>query len=303
LFPSGPSTEHLHTGESPILSILHVGSVRPAALLFSFLGLTASCLHGQQPTELFPERSLLPRLLAGVREPVTSASLLGVVRNPNEFGAGMEAEVSLGSGLPVVVFRHRNERSHVAVGIEASVYARFGLQIRERELIATDWIFTVPVVWHRGWGWARFRYYHASSHIGDEYSRRFGDQGVNFSRDAADALAYYQAAERVGLYGGLRFAYNVKPEESRRWVLRAGGQWEEAEAGRLLRPFVAVDVEWDQDAGPDPRLSVNAGSWLLPLEGRRAVRLVLGFLVGPSPLGQFQGERTTQLTLGLVGHL
>jgi hypothetical protein len=272
------------------------------ALLVWILGLSASCVQGQQTTELFPERSLLPRLLVGAREPVTSASLLGVVRSPNELGVGPEAEVSLGGVLPVVVFGQREGPSHVTVGIEAAVYARFGLQILERELIATDWIFAVPVVWHRRWGWARFRYYHSSSHLGDEYSRRWGEPGVDFSRDAADLLAFYKAPAGVGFFGGLRFAYNVKPEDSRRWVVRGGGQWEAAEAGHLFRPFVAVDLEWDQDAGGDPRFSLNGGSWLWPVEGHRALRLVLGLLAGPSPLGQFQGERTTQFSLGLVGH-
>ena len=63
------------------------------------------------------------------------------------------------------------------MGIEAAAFARFGLQVLGRELIATDWVFAVPVVWHRAGGWIRFRYYHTSSHMGDEYARRFEDPG------------------------------------------------------------------------------------------------------------------------------
>lgn len=255
-------------------------------------------VHGQ----LFPDGKPLPRLLAGPREPVTSASLLGLTENPNEFGNGVEAEVSLGHALSVFAFSGGGPADGVLVGMEAGVFARFGLQVLERELIASDWMFAVPVVWLRDGGWIRFRYYHSSSHLGDEYSRRFDDRGEDFSRDAMELIGLVQIHPRLGLYGGVRFAHNVKPEESRRWVLRGGVQWEASDRGGVFQPLLAADVEWDEDAGPDPRLELKVGAWLPPVNGRRSVQLALGSLTGPSPLGQFQGEPATQVFLGLFGY-
>ena len=63
-------------------------------------------------------------------------------------------EVSIGTTLPVLLFPGKNGRGPLVVGIEAAVFARFGLQVLERELIASDWVFAVPVVWHRDRGLA-----------------------------------------------------------------------------------------------------------------------------------------------------
>jgi hypothetical protein len=244
----------------------------------------------------------MPSPLAGPRDPVTAASILYVSPNPNEHGDGVEAEVAIGSTLPVLLLAGHPRRNPVVVGIEAGVFARFGLQVLERELIATDWLFSVPVHWNADGGWLRFRYYHSSSHIGDEYTRRFGDEGVNSSRDAADILGFKRVSRQAGVYGGVRYAYNVHPEESKRWVLRAGAQWEAEEKGGGPRGFLAGDLEWDQDA-EGTRVELQVGSWLPPVAGRRALRLAAVLLAGPSPLRQFNGTHGVQVGLTLRGDL
>jgi hypothetical protein len=139
--------------------------------------------------------------------------------------------------------------------------------------------------------------------MGDEYTRRFDDPGLNFSRDAAEILALRRGKSGWGFYGGARYAYNVHPEESKRWVIRTGLEWESADGGEGFLPFVAADVEWDQDAKARPRLEARGGAWLPPIGGRRSLNLALTFLTGPSPLGQFNGGGTTQFGLSLQGNL
>jgi hypothetical protein len=121
--------------------------------LLAFDGETAS---GQEVRNLFPDRSLMPALLAGPRDPATSASLFFVGPNPNAHGDGIEVEVSIGTTFPILLFPGKNGRGPVVVGIEAAAFARFGLQVLEREFIASDWVFAVPVVWHREGGWLGF---------------------------------------------------------------------------------------------------------------------------------------------------
>lgn len=272
-----------------------------AAALFLSLASMPEGLKGQDGSRLFPDRALLPTLLAGPRDPKTSAGLLYVTDNPNQHGAGVEAEVSLGMTLPVLILSGTSTRNPVVIGIEGVAFARFGLQVLERELIASDWAFAVPVVWHRDGGWIRFRYYHTSSHMGDEYTRRFEDPGLNYSRDAAEILSFHTLSPRLGVYGGARFSYNVHPEESERWIVRFGGQMQGEEGGSLL-PFLATDFEWDQDAG-GTRMDIQAGFWLPKVGGRRAVRISAGFLTGPSPLGQFSSRTASQIGLTLQGSL
>jgi hypothetical protein len=277
-----------------------------AVLFFLAQGMGAGTITAQESRRLFPQRDLLPTLLAGPRDPVTSFSALAVPTNPNAYGTGPEVEVALGLTLPVLLLSGADPNP-VVVGLESAAFARFGLQVLERELVATDWVFAIPVVWHREKGWIRFRYYHTSSHMGDEYARRFQEPGVNFARDAAELSVLRRLGEGTapspwGVYGSVRFAYNVHPEESERWVARAGTQWDASVSGGRFPPFAAVDVEWDQDAGDRPRLAIRGGVWLPEVAGRRALRVSLGFLTGPSPLGQFNGLETTQFGLSLQGN-
>ena len=258
---------------------------------------------GQHSARLFPDRSLMPTLLAGARDPGVSASLLAVTRNPNQNGNGVEAEVSLGTTIPLLLVAGESTRNPVVVGVEAAVFGRFGLQVLERELIASDWLFAIPLIWHRENGWMRLRYYHSSSHMGDEYTRRFGDPGINFARDAAELLVFYRPLPALGVYAGTRFAVNVHPEESKRWVVRTGGQIEAREKGGAFLPFAAADVEWDEEAGGRPRVEVRVGAWIPKVGSRRVLRFSLSLLTGPSPLGQFHGLSTTQFGMSFHGSL
>lgn len=258
---------------------------------------------GQEIPRLFPDRSLMPTLLAGSRDPVTSATLLAVSRNPNAHGRGIEAEVSLGATFPILLLAGEPTRNPLVVGVEAAVFARFGLQVLERELIASDWLFAIPVIWHRDKGWIRLRYYHSSSHMGDEYTRRFDDPGINFSRDAGELFVFHRPLDVLGVYAAARYGVNVHPEESKRWVLRTGGQLQAREDGGSFRPFAAADVEWDEEAGGRPRVEVRVGAWIPKMGNRRVFRLSLSLLTGPSPLGQFHGLPTTQFGLSFHGNL
>lgn len=284
----------------PLLRALAMAMVlQPIAIVL--LGPTSA--QGQESSRFFPSRALLPQVLAGPREPVTSAALMGVFRNPNQHGNGVEAEVSLATAFPIYLLSGAPDRSPVVLGLEAAAYARFGLQVLERELVATDWIFAVPFVWHHENGWARFRYFHTSSHMGDEYARRFQDPGLNVSRDAVEVFFFRQLVPTGGAWAGARYGYNMHPEGDRQWVLRAGAQLESPHDSRSFSPFLATDVEWDQQAGMRPRVEARFGAWLPRMDGMRRIRASLVVLSGPSPLGQFRFRSTTQIGISLQGNL
>jgi hypothetical protein len=255
------------------------------------------------PRRLLPGREWLPSLHAGPRDPVTKAELVLVTDSPSLMGDGVEAELALGVTLPLWVVAGNSLGSSLVVGVEGGVFARFGLQLTERELVNSDWVFAVPIVWRRGDHWLRLRYFHTSSHLGDEYARRFELPGFNFARDAVELLGYARVLRIAAGYAGTRWAYTVHPEESGRWVARGGVQLGDPDSSGFLLPFGSVDVELDEDNDWSPRWHVKAGAWISDIGGRRAIRLNLGFLTGPTPLGQFRGARTTQFSLGIEAYL
>ena len=285
---------------------MSVAVVMAAASLLLPSSATAQEAGSERDLHWLPDRDLLPTPTTGPRDPVSKAELLYVSENPTQFGAGMEAEFALAALFPLLRWGEAETaqvgRKDWVVGVEAAAFARFGLHRTERELVNTDWFFTIPLVRWMGPHWARVRYYHTSSHLGDEYARRFEAESVNFARDAVDALGWFQAAERLGIYAGAGWAFNVHPEDSKRSWLRLGLEWGAPGPASTpttgWRPFAAADVNLEQDVGWSPRWSGQVGLQAPPMPGG-SIRVFLGVLSGPTPLGQFQGGRTRHVSLGL----
>lgn len=254
-------------------------------------------MAAEAPTWLFPDRSLLPALHAGARDPTTHSQLVHSWHNPTAFGAGVAGEVSISAAAAVVQLAGSGPADAVIVGLEAAAFARFSLQVVTRELVNTDWIFTVPVAWHRGRHWFRWRYFHTSSHLGDEYGRRFNVPGVNFSRDGADLTAFLGTDHGLGVYGLVFWSVNSHPQQHRLWEARSGVQFDPAH-GRPWQPWLSCDLHLEQGTDWDPRLTVRSGLWL-PAVQNRPLRLAVEVVTGPSPMGQFRQSSESRLSLGL----
>lgn len=253
--------------------------------------------HAQQ--WLFPARELLPELLAAPRAPVNKGASLLVPDDPSRYSSDFSADVAIGRRLALVRITDRSGRDTLVIGAQGAAFARFTPQITVLELVNTDWEFAVPIIWRRGGGWLRLRYLHTSSHLGDEYASRFDLSGVNFARDGIEVMGYARPARVLGVYAGTRYDVNVHPEAAKRWVLRAGAELQKPGSG-IWQPYLAADMQAEQDTSWRPTLDVQVGVWLPYIEGRRALRLALDVLTGPSPLGQFHGRHTSQIGLALL---
>ncbi len=250
------------------------------------------------PAWLFPDRGLFPFLIAAPRDPVAKGALVHADPNPTRYGPGMAGEVAVGATLPVLLLSGSSQADALVMGMEAGAFARFSFQVVERELVNTDWVFSVPVVWHHGPGWVRLRYYHTSSHLGDEYGRRYDEDGVNFSRDALDLTALARLWPALSAYAGAFRSVNSHPEERGLWGAHGGVELDPSHR-RIWGPFAAADLQMEEGADWEPRVAVQAGLWL-PAVNRRPLRVALELIAGPSPLGQFNGRTTRQLGLALL---
>ena len=274
---------------------------RHLAIVFAAMAcLVAAPEHAAAQTDrLFPDRTLMPRLLAATNEAITAARLVVAPTTPSLFGTIVEGEAAFGAVLPVYRIAGTTPRDAVIVGVEGGVFGRFNLQTKERDLITSDWIFGLPVVMHRGPHWFRARYFHTSAHFGDEYLERFGVERVPSAFDALEFTGYVRPLPGFGFYGGGRWSFRVDPPDTRRWALQGGAEIE-AQSGTIARPFAAGDIELDQLYGWTPRINLQAGAHLRALHQRPAVRIAVEFMTGPSPQGQFQGARTTHIALGAI---
>jgi hypothetical protein len=246
-----------------------------------------------------PDQRLLPRLLAGPLEPTTSAHLVLPVRSPTRFGRIIEGQAAFGASLAVLRLDGSGSDDVVLLGVGGGVIGRFNLETQERDIISSDWTFSLPLIVRRGGHWLRLQYFHTSAHLGDEYIVRFGADRIPYARDAAEGLAYVRAGGAIGLYAGARWAFRVDPPEHDRFAIRAGVELTPRATGHL-RPYLAADVESDEHHDWTPRLDARLGTWLTPADSYPGVRVELGLLIGPPFQGQFQDGRTTAVSLGSV---
>ena len=253
----------------------------------------------QQEPRLFPNGAPFPRTKAGPLEPTLAARLILPFRSPTRFGEVVEGETAIGASVPVLRILGDRQRGMVVVGAEAGVVARFNLETQERDLISSDWVFTVPVVLQRGGHWLRARYYHTSAHLGDEYMQRFDVERVPYARDALDVLGYWRATEWLGIYAGGRWAFRIDPPEHARNAVRGGVELDDPSVDPL-RFFIAADIELDQHVRWRPRVDARLGMWLTAAGARPSARIEAGFVTGPSYQGQFADGRAAIATLGLA---
>jgi hypothetical protein len=251
-----------------------------------------------EESRLFPGRALLPGLLAGPLDPVIAAKLIYSGSDPTGHGSGFAGDVALGAALPVLLLAGTRADDALVLGMEAAVFGRFSFVVIERDLVNTDWVFAVPLAWRRGTHWVRLRYYHISSHLGDQYAARFGAEPIRFARDGADVTGYLDAGAGLGVYVLGFVSANSHPTGSRGSHLRAGLEFDPS-GRREWRPFAAADVQADRSTGWTPRLAAQAGVWL-PHAAGRPLRLFVELSHGPSAMGQFHGQHAAHAGAGLA---
>ncbi|MFQ5703170.1 MAG: DUF1207 domain-containing protein [Gemmatimonadales bacterium] len=256
-------------------------------------------LSAQQSARLFPSRAYLPRLLADPRQPVASAKFVFVTQSADSFGSGVDGEAAIGTAIPVFIISGSSVRHSLVFGVEGGVFGKFRLEKAERDLISTDWVFSAPFVLHRGDSWYRFGYHHTSAHLGDEFAERFNVSRVNFGRDIISGLAHLQVSRGLAVYGGGGWAFNVDPNETKRFSAQTGLELERVRASAGVVPYGAVDVLLDQDRGWDPRVNIQVGLRMYQIGPGRDLRMAAEVLNGPSPEGEFFDRRTTFITFGV----
>jgi Protein of unknown function (DUF1207) len=107
----------------------------------------------------------------------------------SDFGAEPEAEVAVGENFPVIALR-RGARP-VTLGFGTQVYGRFSLGDQKSALISNDWVVGLNTTAALGAWSVTGEIYHESSHLGDEYSERFGASRLDWTREVLAAWVTY----------------------------------------------------------------------------------------------------------------
>lgn len=185
------------------------------------------------------------------------------------------------------------------ISLAGSVFAQFDLDSSSYDLVNADYIIGLPMTFRRQAFSMRFRLYHQSSHLGDEFLLRENNPKFvreNISFEAAEMILSLDGGP-FRIYGGGEYLLRRDPKDLERYVAHGGVELRPAR--RLVRfgtvagvRFVAAgDVKASEEQDWKPAVSVRTGfEFDRPRDtdppGRRWGLLFEAY-TGPSPYGQF----------------
>lgn len=248
-----------------------------------------------------PRSDLFHPLLADPKQPQFFASFVSLVAPRLETQA-----VATGLGENIGLFRSLNGRWQL--NIAAGAFSQFNMQTASNDLLNTDFVIGFPLSWRSAGTSARFRFYHQSSHLGDEFLLHAQPTRVNLSYEAVELLL----SSDVGhwrAYGGGEYILRRDPDDLDRALLHTGLEYRNPgtvmRLGRMGfgRFVAAVDAKVIEERAWRVGWSFRAGLEFGPprpgtVPGRRWSVTVDGY-DGPGPFGQFYADDLSFVGVGL----
>ncbi|SCA63243.1 Uncharacterized protein SCG7109_AK_00210 [Chlamydiales bacterium SCGC AG-110-M15] len=220
---------------------------------------------------------------------------------------------SFGNEFPILKWNDVwTEGSELQLGIGAGAWSVFDLNPSDDgdivELINTDYYIGMPFTYTLGNIAYRFRLYHVSTHIGDEYiiaNPTF--ERLNPSHEAADFFASWHPDDSLRLYGGLgRFLSTDSSFRQHPFYIEYGAEWRMF--GRKLpyfklleQPFFAFHVRHMEDLHWQYDGTFRLGSEWSPIKRPNSykMRVYLEYHDGFSVEGQFSKQKSKYMGLGI----
>ncbi|HOD14473.1 MAG TPA: DUF1207 domain-containing protein [Spirochaetota bacterium] len=230
-----------------------------------------------------------------------------VLGDDKTFGA-----VSLGSRLPL--YRWDVARGLLQLDVEGSVWAVFAFKRTGgwlgdgSTLLNADYWFAFPTSYRYGPLALQVRFWHMSSHLGDEFIILYPEiTRRNVSNEGVDLFASYDIVEQVRVHAGVGCVYHsFKGARFDPFYVEYGAElrpFNAVRAGRslLFQPFLAAHLKnWQNN-----RFAIS-GNYALGVEFtalrgqyRPRLQLYFSFHHGPSQEGQFYHAKTTYYSLTL----
>jgi len=244
-------------------------------------------------------------------DPKGLRSFVSWLRETSDDGDSDIASVGISDALGLLRWGGPRPGDGFQISLAGSVFAQFDLDKSSYDLINTDYIISLPITFRRGAFSTRFRLYHQSSHLGDEFLLSEEDPTFvveNISYESAELIISLDGGA-FRAYGGGEYLLRRDPSELERSVLHGGIELRPSR--RLVRfgtvagvRFVAAaDVKASEQQDWEPAISLRAGfEFDRPRDtdppGRRW-GLLFDWYDGPSPYGQFFSSEVRWWGLGI----
>ena len=250
-----------------------------------------------------------------VADPKSARSFASLLRH--ESGDDLQdteldiASVGIGDAFGLGRWSGSRPGDGVQLSLTAGVFAQFDIGTSSYDLLNADYIVGLPLTIRRGWFSSRLRFYHQSSHLGDEYLLREPPDRQDRENLTFEALEWLLSADGgpFRLYGGGELLFHREPEDLGRYVGHAG--LELRPQARIIpmsslggfRFVGGVDVKSSEEQDWEPAISARGGLEYDRAGGTDVTARRWGvfaeFYTGPSPYGQFFREKVRLMGVGV----
>lgn len=234
---------------------------------------------------LFPVGDFFRPLLADPKEPQFFMSLLDLDTPTDRVTAA-----SVGYGESFGLWRAPGDRAGDGwqLSFVGGLFAQFNLSAPSSDLVNADYNIGFRLTQRNGRFSTRWRLYHQSSHLGDEFLLSQPDiERVNLSVEIVDVTVSYERS-RWRAYGGAGYMIGRDPSDLEPGMAQAGAEYRSTRVRHIGRFLAGLDVRFIEEQDWETGVSLKAGFELGPPDpGRRNVRLMLEAYDGFAPFGQF----------------
>jgi uncharacterized protein DUF1207 len=253
----------------------------------------------------FPDDHLFCALVADPKEPSTFVSYLRGKFRTLDDPSGVDtniAAVGVGDSFGLVRFGGPAAGEGLQLDVIGAIFAQFDLRAPSTDLINTDYILGVPLTFRRRGFSVRTKWYHQSSHLGDEFLlRETGIERENLSFESFEVLASLEAGP-VRAYGGGERLLRRDPETVAAKVWHGGVEFRTS-GDKPAQLVAAVDLKAPDIHDWSPATSARVGLAVrrAGAEGHpgRLIMFLLELYEGPSPYGQFFQDDISYVGVGV----
>jgi hypothetical protein len=241
--------------------------------------------------QMAPQGILYKSYLASVREPRLSTVLF---RN---LGSRSLWDNVLGARVGLLRFGSAGGGWADGFQVDAEGAALVRLD-SNRELESTDFRGGIPLTYKQGRYSTKLAFYHLSSHLGDEFLLRTGEDRINYVRDVVVWGHSWQSTDWLRLYFEAGYAFNTEGG-SQPWEFQFGAELSQIQpTGNRGAPFLAVNGHLHEEVDYGGNFVAQAGwqwrrQYLGPL-----LRIGVHYYNGKSAQFQFFDRFEHQLGLG-----
>jgi hypothetical protein len=214
---------------------------------------------------------------------------------------------NLGGDLPLWRRQDMLGFDQIQLAVQGGVWALFDLKANNLDLVNSDWYGGIPLYATKGDWKYRFRIYHISSHLGDEYIL---DHNItarkNPSYEVIEAAAYYPILPHFNVYGVLGrvmhsdSSFHIHPLY---FELGAEYYWNSINWKSIAlkaQPYFAAHVRCWEMHGFEPSTNIALGmAWADKNIERHHITTSLEYFKGHSLEGEFGKKRSDYVYLQL----